>query len=138
MSPPPPPVFILCDIWMFCVTHASSPWVDTTASPWPSDTSRMGIVVPLISACMTCLPRGRRPAPRRRRLPVKILGQEDRGQVHQEVYGSFGSAGIRPRRRHSSGPLAGTGLPPAREQLFRRIGHELGGAGLDGRIEVIG
>src|SRR5882724_10920596 len=51
--PPPPPAFVVCDIWMLGVIQASSPWADTSCSPCPSDTSRMGIVVPLISACMT-------------------------------------------------------------------------------------
>src|SRR5215813_4971699 len=55
--PPPPPAFIVWDIWMLCVIQASSPWADTTASPRPRVTTRMGIVVPLISACMTCPPR---------------------------------------------------------------------------------
>src|SRR5580698_8229326 len=50
--PPPPPVFVVCDIMMPAVIQASSPCVDTTSSPCSRDTWSMGIVVPLISACM--------------------------------------------------------------------------------------
>src|SRR6202167_6068392 len=60
MNPPPPgpPVPIRCDNWMLCVIQASSPWVEMTSSPSFSVTSNMGIVVPLMLACMTCPPHG--------------------------------------------------------------------------------
>ena len=53
------------DIWMFDVIQDSSPWVEMTCSPCCRVTSRTGMVVPLISACMgtSVLARGRCPIP---------------------------------------------------------------------------
>ena len=61
----PPPVPMCWDIWMFGVIQDSSPWVETTCSPGCRVTSRTGIVVPLISACIdrSVLARGRCPIP---------------------------------------------------------------------------
>ncbi len=50
MKPPPP---VVCDICMFDVIHDSSPWVEMSCSPGCTVTSSTGMVVPLISACMT-------------------------------------------------------------------------------------
>src|SRR6202453_1253498 len=57
MKPPPcplaPPVPMCWDIWTFGVIQESSPWVEMTCSPCCRVTSSTGMVVPLISACMT-------------------------------------------------------------------------------------
>jgi hypothetical protein len=52
MKPLLPPVLVVWDIWMLCVIQASSPWAEMICSPRSSETSRMGMVVPFISACM--------------------------------------------------------------------------------------
>src|SRR5260370_6176822 len=80
--PPPPPVFVVCDMVMLEVIHASSPCADTTSSPCSSDTCRMGIVVPLISACMT------------RALPLTQIVRNWR--TRSTSYWSAGTGGAKP------------------------------------------
>ena len=85
--PPPPPVLVVCDIWMLGVIHASSPCVEMTCSPCPSDTSRMGIVVPLISACIAA-PFDWSPRERRRNAALvhKVLLTDAFGKARTKLH----------------------------------------------------
>src|SRR5258708_40042455 len=90
----------------------------------------MGIVVPLISACMTWPPHGQRSAPQWRRLLVKILGREP-------WIGTYGVCGLLALCRYPARPsvllspsvllgrrqLTGSPWPPAWRAGPRRPGE---------------
>src|SRR5260221_1364547 len=105
----------------------------------------MGIVVPLISACMTWPPHGQRSAPQWRRLLVKILGREP-------WIGTYGVCGLLALCRYPARPsvllspsvLLGrrelTGSPAAARRACLGLGETQPavGVGYDGRVEVAG